>query len=93
VDYGVPKYTIFYSSSASLLGLPIPETPDSFSLDCDKVDVNTHKETPQPSTSKDREFFLKITSAEPCKITQKELPGLIRDLELLKNKAELLSSG
>jgi hypothetical protein len=50
-------------------------------------------ETPQPSTSRDPEFFLNVTSDEPQKITQAELSDLIRYLELSKNKAELLSSG
>jgi hypothetical protein len=76
-------------------GLPIPEPPDSFSLDCDEEEKNTPEETPQPSTSRALEFFLNVTSAEPHKTTQKELSDLIRDLhiELSKNKAELLSSG
>jgi hypothetical protein len=66
--------------------------PDSFSLDSDEEE-NTPEETPQPSTSRYLEFFLNATSAEPHKITQKELSDLTRDLELSKNKAELLSSG
>ena len=74
-------------------GLPIPEPPASFSLDSDEEEKNTPEETPQPSTSRDREFFLNVTSDQPQKITQKELSDLIRDLELSKNKAELLSSG
>jgi hypothetical protein len=65
---------------------------DSFSLDCDEEEENTPEKTPQPSTSRDSEFFLNVTSAEPHKITQKELSDLIRHLELSKNKAELLSS-
>jgi hypothetical protein len=74
--------------------LPIPEPPpDSFYLDCDEEEENTQEETSQPSTSRDPECFLNVTSAEPHKITKKELPDLIRDLELSKNKAELLSSG
>jgi hypothetical protein len=50
------------------------------------------KKTQQPSSSRNLEFFLNVISAEPHKITQKELSDLIRDLELLKNKAELLYS-
>jgi hypothetical protein len=63
-------------------GLPIPEpSPDSFSLHCDEEEENTLKETPQPSTSRGPEFFLNVTSAEPHKLTQKELSDLIRDLK------------
>jgi hypothetical protein len=62
-------------------GLPIPETPDSFSLDSDEEEENTAVETPQPSTSRDLEFFLNVTSAEPHKITQKVLSDLIRHLD------------
>jgi hypothetical protein len=57
-------------------GLPIPEPADSFSLDCDE------EGTPQPSTSRDLEFFLSITSVERHKIRQREISDLIRDLEL-----------
>jgi hypothetical protein len=41
---------------------------------------------------RDPEFFLNITFNKPHKITQKQPPDLIRDLELSKNKPELLSS-
>jgi hypothetical protein len=93
------KWTVEYPNIPSAIrlvphceGLPIPELPQQFSLDCDKEEENTPEETPQRSTSRDPEFFLNVTSAEPHKITQKELSDLIRDLELSKNKPELLSS-
>jgi hypothetical protein len=54
---------------------------------------NTPEERPQPSTSGNLEFFLDVTSAEPHKMTQKELSDIIRDTKLLKSKAELLPSG
>jgi hypothetical protein len=38
------------------------------------------------------ELFLNVTSVEPQKITQKELSDAIRDIELSKNKGELLST-
>jgi hypothetical protein len=72
--------------------LPIPEPPDSFPLDSDEKEENTSEETLEPSTSRNLEFFLNATSAEPHMITQIELSDLIRDLELSRNKAELLSS-
>jgi hypothetical protein len=93
------KWTVEYPNLPSAIcpmsqcvGLPISEPPDSSSLDCDEEEENTPEETPQSSTSKDPKFFLNVTSAEPHKITQNELSDLIRDLQLLKNKAELLSS-
>jgi hypothetical protein len=72
--------------------LSIPEAPNSCSLDCDEEEENTPEETPQPSTSRDLKYFLNITSAEPHR-SRRKLSDLIRDLELLKNEAELLSSG
>jgi hypothetical protein len=74
-------------------GLSIPEPPDSFSLDCDEEEENTPEEAPQPSISRDVECSLNITFTEPHKITQKEFFEFISDLELSKNKAELLTSG
>lgn len=67
--------------------LPIPEPPNYFSLDCDDEEENTPEEIPQPSTTRNPEFFLNITFAEPHKIMQKEISDLIRDLQLSKNKA------
>jgi hypothetical protein len=42
-----------------------------------KIHIKTHL---QPSMSRDLEFFLNITSADPHKIMQKKLPDPIRDL-------------
>jgi len=61
-------------------------------LDSEEEEVNTHEETRQSFTSRDPEFFLNVTSAEPQKITQKEFSDPVRDLKLSKNKGELLSS-
>jgi hypothetical protein len=72
--------------------LPIPELPDVSPLDCDEEEENTPEETWQSYTSGDPKFFLNVTSAEPHKITQKELSDPIRNLKLSKNKGELLSS-
>jgi hypothetical protein len=74
-------------------GLPIPEHPDSFPLDCDEEEENTPEQTPQPTISRDLEPFLNVTSAELHKIMHKELSELISNLELSKNKEKLLSSG
>jgi hypothetical protein len=51
--------------------LPIPEPFDSFSLACHEEERNILKETQQPSTSRNLEFFLNLSSAEPHKITHK----------------------
>jgi hypothetical protein len=56
--------------------------PGSSSPDFDEEEKNTPKETPQPFTSRHPKSFLNITSAEPQKITQKELSDLIRDLQI-----------
>ena len=61
-------------------------------LHCDEEKENTPKRIPQAPTSRDPEFFPNVTSGEPHKITQKEISDLSRDLELSRNKAELLSS-
>jgi hypothetical protein len=75
-------------------GLHIPEPANNFSLHLDEEDKNTpKKKTPQPSISRNPEFFLNVTSHEPHKIMQKELSDPIRDLEPSKNKSELLPSG
>jgi hypothetical protein len=74
-------------------GQPISEPPDSFSLYSVEEEKNTREETQQPSISRDPEFFLNVNFPEPHKITHKELPGIITDLQLSKNEVELLSSG
>jgi hypothetical protein len=69
---------------------PIPEPPppsNYFFLECDDEEENTPEETLQPSTTRNPEFFLNITLAESDEIMQKEISGLIRDLEVSKNKA------
>jgi hypothetical protein len=75
-------------------GLPMPDPPaHNFPLYSDEEEENTPEETQQPSASRDLEFFLNVSYSEPHKIMLKELSDLIKDLELSKNKAELLSSG
>jgi hypothetical protein len=52
-----------------------------------------HTKTKQQlSMSRDLEFFLNITSANPHKIMQKKLPDPITDLEFSKYKAKPLLS-
>ena len=49
------------------------------------------EEMQQPSTSEDLEFFMNETSDAAHKITQEGLYDFIRNLEVSKNKADLLS--
>jgi len=48
--------------------------------------------TPQPSTSTDADFTAGLQFNEFRRITEEDLNNLIRDLDLPKNKAELLGS-
>ena len=73
-------------------GLPVPETPDNFAMYSDDDDgVSSNSKEQQPSTSRDADYLLSTDSAIH-KMTEGELNDLIRDLELPKNKAELLAS-
>ena len=73
-------------------GLPIHETPDNFDIYTDDEDsVSSNSEEQQPTASRDAEY-LPNTDSSSHKITEGELNDLIRDLELPKNKAELLAS-
>lgn len=74
-------------------GLPIPDPPADYSLDSEDEDsYHARAESPEPSTSQDPDFIPDIPSADIHRITQNELSDLIRDLDLSKNKAEILAS-
>ena len=70
-------------------GLPVPKVPESFSADSTQEEEEVCG--PEPSTSHDPDF-VQFTSTKPHLITQSELNDLVRDLNLPKNKAELLGS-
>ena len=73
-------------------GLPVPEPPDNFAMysdDKDSVSLNSKEQ--QPSASRDADYS-PSTDSSNHKITEGELNDLLRDLELPKNKAELLAS-
>jgi len=73
-------------------GLPVPEPLDNFAMYSDNEDnVSSNSEEQQPSASRDADY-LPSTDSSNRKITEGEVSDLIRDLELPKNKAELLAS-
>jgi hypothetical protein len=97
-DWQEKKWTLEYPNIPSAIcslphgeGLPIPESPDGFSLDFDEEEENMPEEMQQPSTSRDLEFFMNGTCDETHRIMQEGLYDLIRILEVSKNKADLLS--
>jgi len=72
--------------------LPVPVPPQQYILDSDDEPTENRERTPQPSTSTDADFAADLQFNEFHRITQEELNGLIRDLDLPKRKAELLGS-
>jgi len=73
-------------------GLPVPEPPDNFAMCSDDEDsISSNSEEQQPSASSDADY-LPSTDSSNHKITEGEITDLIRNLELPKNKAELLAS-
>jgi len=73
-------------------GLPVPEPSDNFATYSDGEDsISSNSEEQQPSPSRDADY-LPSTDSFNHKITEDEFKDLIRDLELSKNKAELLAS-
>jgi len=93
------KSTLAYPNTPSAIrpvshgaGLPVPEPPGNFAMYCDNEDsVSSNSEEQQPSSSRDAEY-LPSTDSSNHKIREGEFNNLIRNLELPKNKAELLAS-
>ena len=93
------KSTLVYPNIPSAIrpvahgdGLPVPETPGNFAVYSDEEDsVSSNSEEQQPLVSRDAEY-LPSTDSSNHKIREGELNDLIKDLELPKNRAELLAS-
>ena len=67
--------------------------PEFYTLDSDDDhDDDQDSAGPEPLTSADPDFELPHSSPEPHVISQSDLNDLVRDLELVKSKAELLGS-
>ena len=71
--------------------LPVPVPLQQYILDSDDEPTENQEKTPQPSTSTDADFTVDLQFNEFHCITQEELNDLLRDLNLPKSKAELLS--
>jgi len=73
-------------------GLPVIQPPDNFAMySDDKESVSSNSEEQQPSASRDADY-LPSTDSSNHKITEGNPNTLIRDLEVPKNKPQLLAS-
>jgi len=70
--------------------LPVPTPPQNYELEVENEDSVEEEEPNKPSTSHDPDFAEK--DDKPHRLSQAELSDLIRDLDLSKEKAELLGS-
>jgi len=75
--------------------LPIPEPPQNYEIEKDDAeggdDLACEEEVVRPGTSHDPDFKAEGLD-EPHRLNQRELSDLIRDLDLPKEKSELLGS-
>jgi hypothetical protein len=93
------KSTLVYPNIPSAIrpvphgdGLPVPKPPDNLAMYSDDEDsVSLNNEELQPSASTDADYVPNTDSYHHM-ITEGELNDLTRDLELPKNKSELLTS-
>ena len=71
---------------------PVPVPLQQYILDSDDKPTENREKTTQPLTSMDADFTVDLQFNEFNRISQEELNDVIRDLDLLKNKTELLGS-
>jgi hypothetical protein len=76
----VHKYTIVIRPVPLCEGLFISELPDIFTPNCDEEEATANDETLQPSTPRNPEFSLQLSSPQSHKITQNVISDLIKDL-------------
>jgi len=93
------KRTVNYPNISSAIrpvphteDLPFPVPPQQYILVSDDEPTENQEKTPQRSTATDADFTAGLQFNEFHRITQEGLNYLIRDLDLPKNKAELLDS-
>ena len=93
------KKTVNYPNISSAIqlvphteDLPVPVPPQQYILDLDDEPIKNQEKTPQPSSLRMLILLLIFSFNEFHRITQEELNDLIRDISLLKSKAELLGS-
>ena len=72
--------------------LPVPKAPEKYTLDSDEQEIESSASSGEFSMSSQESYVASCISHEPHFISQNELNDLVRDLELLKTKSELLGS-
>ena len=72
--------------------LPVPVPPQQYNLDSGEDRTENQGKIYQPPTSTDADFTAGLQCNEFHRITPEDLNDLIRDLDLPKNKTELLGS-
>ena len=85
-----PKIPSVIRPVAHSTELPIPTAPLSWSLDDDDEEAEAVEDSPNTKSDEDVEF--PCLSSQPLLVNQSRLNDLVRDFNLSKNQAEMLSS-